>query len=401
MSKNVNFGILECDTLFERVKEQWKCTQTNSDYLKRERAMEKVFGELTKKYKDTDVHIVNYINYTKMLRAKCKAYYILKEKYFEKQQEFDKTQDYNDQSTETKELMDKKRWESPFVQTDTAQGLLKKLDSVLQDIIGCRNNIIRYAFNVFRINDYDTIALEYLTTSNFKSMITTPTINSLLKYHRLESKPKDEVEQYFKNNRIKGKYYCLEYDENNLLKGVSYTQDYLTLRARMHFNEIIIKAVHFADIKDKFMQLANNNDMNIGVVPFEFTSQMDSKTHSLYFVEDIDKKGKKTEKLLDKRRVRSTQEKHINGLNADYNAACNIQYIIMNEIMRNTMTKVFKPSSKTKHLYNYPAFNIQDKYKGNLSANTLNTIKKIGNYKVGVYKNGEFFEIKSVVNNKN
>ena len=394
MSENVNFGILETDSLFERIVNQSKGGCLKNKLIRRELAMQKVFERITKTNKDQN--IVDYVNYVKMMRAKCKASYILKEKYYEKQKEYDVKMGFTDESTESKETMDKRREEFPFVNTDTAKELLVKQNNIRQDIIGCRDNIVTYAFNVFKNNEYDTLSVEYLDSSQFdKRRIPTP--KSLLKYHKFEGKTKDEVENMMKSEKLSNAYYTFKY-ENDVVSDIGYSDEGNLRRSKLNFGNWIIKAIHFADIKDKFVQLSNNNKMNIVFCPSAFSSQMDSITHTLYYVEKItkNKKGKEKKKyvLANKKMVRTQQETHINGLNADYNSACNLKYIALNYELRDKMTDRFKASKKIKTMYNIPAYNIKSNFKKNLSAKTIQTFRELGHYRDGkINEDGMFVEI--------
>lgn len=385
MSESVNFGVLETDTLFERVANQYEGNQLNNQLIKREKAIQKVFDNITNT--SDNVYIVNYVNAVKMLRAKYKSYFILKEKYYEKQHEYDVMMGFSDTSTKSKETMDKRRFEYPFVDTDVAKELLSKLNNIEQDLIGCRDNIVTYAFNVFKNNGYDTISLEYLDSSQFdKRKLPTPTPNSLLKYHKFEGKTKDEVAKLMIEKGINKKYYTFSWDDGKLLN-VDLSKYGKKCQQKLNFGNLIIKAIHFADVKDKFVQLTNNNNMNVVFCPAAFTSQMDSKTHKLYCIKN--KNGKWV--LLDKKYVRTQQETHINGLNADFNSACNIAYIATNTDFRENMTT---PTKEGKDMYNAPTYNIQKKFKKCLSSTTLNYYIKLGQTINGELVNGVFVECK-------
>jgi len=392
MAENVNFGILETESLFERVVNQSNGGELNNQLIRREIAMQKVFDNITKT--NNDKNIVNYVNYVKMLRAKYKAYFILKEKYYEKQKEYDDMMGFNDESTENKEMMDKRRFEFSFINTDTAQELLIKLNKVEQDLIGCRDNIVTYAFNVFKTNGYDTLAVEYLDSAQFdKAKMPTP--KSLLKYHKFEGKTIDEVKEMMNNKNFTNAYYNFKF-ENEIVKDIEYSTDGIWRQKKLNFMNLIIKAIHFADIKDKFVQLCNNNSMNVVFCPSAFTSQMDSITHSLYYIEKTSKtkngKEKKQYVLANKKMVRTQQEKHINGLNADFNSACNLKYIALDEELRNAMTDEFNPK-KQKTMYGVPAYNIKNGFKKNLSTKTINTFRTLGHYRDGkINEDGVFVE---------
>ena len=389
ISETVNFGVLETESLFGRVIEQQKGIGSDSNLIKRESAIRNVFDNILKTTKDR--RIVDYINYVKMLRAKYKAYFILKEKYYERQKEYDLMMGFTDESTESKESMDARRSEFPFANTREAQEILTKLQTVGQDIIGCRDNIVTYAFNIFKDNGFDTISLEYLDSSQFTKM-KMPTPLSLLKYHKLEGKTEKEVETIINEKKFHKSHYKIRYNnETKLVDNIEYSNEGIWKQKKLNFMNLIIKAVGFADIKDKFVQLCNNNHMNTVFCPSAFTSQMDSITHALYFVPKItkDKKGREIQKfvLANKNTVRSTQERHINGLNADYNSARNLKYIAENETLRNDMTD-------HKTMYGVPTWNIKKSFKKCLSAKTIETFRNRGNVVYGyVNENGEFVKM--------
>jgi hypothetical protein len=254
---------------------------------------------------------------------------------------------------------------------------------------------VTYAFNIFKNNGYDTLALEYIDSSQFdKKGMPTPT--SLLKYHKFEGKTKDEVEDMMKSKKFSNAYYTFKF-ENDVVSNIEYSNDGIWRQKQLKFGNLIIKAIHFADIKDKFVQLCNNKKMNIVFCPSAFTSQMDSITHTLYYVERITKKknGKEEKKyvLADKKMVRTRQETHINGLNADYNSACNLKHIALNDELRNEMTDAFKANKKQKTMYGIPAYNIKKSFKKNLSAKTISTFRKLGHYRDGkINDEGMFIE---------
>jgi hypothetical protein len=290
------------------------------------------------------------------LRAKYVSYFILKEKYYEKQKEYDIEMGFTDDSTESKESMDKRRLEFPFRNTQIANGLLEKLSNVQQDINGCLKNIINYAYKVFEQNGFGVIALENLENSNFEKTQVLPTIKSLLKYHKLENQninninASDKVKEY-----IEKEYYELTTNENNEIVDAKYTKKGIIKVKKANFFNLMMKSLHFASNKDEFILLSNNGKTQIALVPSEYTSQMDSIEHCLY----VDKNGKK----VDKKKVRQQQETHINGLNADFNAANNIKYIIENENLRKLFCGKLKVSG-----YNTPILDATKKGQFNILA---------------------------------
>lgn len=384
MAETVFFGVLEVESLFERVVNQQSGWKLDNQLIRRERAMEKVFDRIVKT--TSDKRIIDYVNYVKMLRAKYKAYFILDEKYHEKQREYDLSMGFTDESDERRELY-------PFINTETAKEILGKKRNVEQDLIGCRDNIVTYAFNVLRNNGYDTISVEYLDSSQFDKR-RMPTPKSLLEYHKFKGKTKEEVERLMSEKKFAKTNYGIHYDGENKVDGIVYSKEGELRQKKLNFMNLVIKAIHFADIKDKFAQLCNNNDMNVIFGPSAFTSQMDSETHSLYYVEKETKgKNGKTGKkfvLADKKSVRRRQETHINGLNADFNAARNLEYIASNPELLERMTTRTKSG---KDMYNTPSWNIRQEFKKNLSVKTINTFRELGNVKYGkINDDGLFVE---------
>lgn len=340
LSKVVTFCPFENQQLFARYDKM-------SKFCKKEQVLSKLLYSLQKKLKNenrTKEYI--YVSCVNKLRAKYISYFILKEKYYEKQKEYDIEMGFVDDSTESKESMDKRRSENPFRNTLVANELLVKMSKVQQDINGCLSNIINYVYKVFEQNGYNIIALENLENSNFEKRQVLPTIKSLLKYHKLENqnindiKASDKIKEYIENG-----YYSFITNENNEIVDAKYTAkgDIKVKNAR--FFNLMMKTLHFASIKDEFVLLSNNGKSQIALVPSEYTSQMDSTDHCIYMTEND--KGKIVK--VDKRKVRTKQERHINGLNADFNAANNIKYIVSNEKWR----KVFCTPKKAK--YNTPA----------------------------------------------
>lgn len=340
LSKVVTFCPFENQLLFSRYDKM-------SKFSKKEQVLSNILYSLQKKLKDenrTKEYI--YVSCVNKLRAKYTSYFILKEKYSDKQKEYDIEMGFVDDSTESKESMDKRRSENPFRNTLVANELLAKMNNVQQDINGCLGNIINYAYKVFEQNGYNIIALENLENSNFEKKQVLPTIKSLLKYHKLENqnitdiKASDKIKEYIENG-----YYTFIANENNVIVDAKYTAKGDIKVKNANFFNLMMKILHFASIKDEFVLLSNNGKSQIALVPSEYTSQMDSIDHCIYMTEND--KGKIVK--VDKRKVRTKQERHINGLNADFNAANNIKYIISNEKWR----KVFCTPKKAK--YNTPA----------------------------------------------
>lgn len=340
-SKYVTFAPFEFEMLFSRIVTQRKYGNNDTIYANMEKAFTNTLNKLIKKFIECgDNKNRMYVQNVAKLRSQLKAYAVLKNVYYEQQSIYD--------TNKTEEYLN----EYPFVTTEQAKNILNKLNNINEQIIGCRNNIICYAYNIFNDNAYDMIALEKLTSSQFEKIKTLPTLKSLLNYHKILGCTKEEITEKNVYNVIKKNYYKLIYDENNKVINAILTEKGKLEKIKTDFFNLMIKTLHFADIKDYFITLSNNGNVSVSLVPSFFTSQMDSKEHKIYCVNN-EKTGKNKLKLVPKQVVRKTQEKHINGLNADYNAACNIAYIIENETWRDNFTTI---TNNKKSTYNKPAY---------------------------------------------
>lgn len=299
-----------------------------------------------------------YIENVMKIRSQVKAYAIVKNAYYKQQSEYD--------LGKSEEFIH----EHPFSNTDKGIEILYKLDNISKKILGCRNNIIQYAYNLFEINGYDMVALEKLTSSQFEKVKTFPTMNSLLKYHKILGCTQEEMEQKDIYSVIKKGYYDIIFNDNVVSDAKLSTKGELS-KFKDDFFNLMIKSIHFADIKDYFITLSNNGAVGVSLVPSYFTSQMDSRDHKIYA--QYNKSGKMT--LADKHKVRNSQEKHINGLNADYNAAKNIAYIMEDTTYRDMF---MKQSRTDKSLYNKPSYETFVKTQGSVVAK----LKKTGMIKL-------------------
>lgn len=349
LSKIVTFCPIEYDFLFSRI--------FNDEYTKKELAFTNVLYDIQKQLKNTNnILQYNYISCVNKLRAKYKAYFVLKMSYMKQQKIYDTNMGFFDISTESKETMDQRRSLYPFINTEIAQNIITKMNNVQQDINGCLKNIFKYTYTVFENNNYDTIVLENLENANFEKHNPLPNITSLLKYHKVQGLTIQEAEQHEKvGNLIQNDNYIFQLNEDNKIINADYSQKaYYKVCKALFFNQAI-KTLHFASVKDEMIKLSNNNKVSVAIIPPEYTSQIDSNTHKLYF---INKDGKLLK--ADKKTVRKTQEKHINGLNADFNAASNIKYVVQNETWRNLFT------NKTKNTYGLPILTPSKKGQSNI-----------------------------------
>ena len=292
-----------------------------------------VLKELAKSLTDNKQRI--YVQSVFRIREHLKNYIWLKNKFSERQKVYDEMMGFTDESTKSRETMDKRRFESPFMGTKEAQSLKSELDKKSQSIVGCRDNIVRYAYDIFSRNCYTGIGLENLKSSSFnKKSKPFPTVESLLKFHHWEGKTVEEIKDtdLYKKHHDK---YNLTTDNEGLIISAEYSEKGKVIMRKAGARDIIIKAVHFAEVKDVFAQLSNNGNVSVCFVPPFYSSQMDSNTNKVYTT--LNEKGK--EVIVDKKRVRAMQETHINGLNADINAAKNICYMVDNVEWRNTFIK--------------------------------------------------------------
>lgn len=363
LSKNVVFCPIEFNFLFSRI--------FNDSYKEKELVFTDILYTLQKELKKAGkVEEHNYVSCVNKIRAKYVSYFKLKDVYSQKQKEYDIQMGFCDESTESKETMDQRRMEFPFRNTEIAVEILNKMNNILQDIEGCRKNIVSYAYKIFEQNGYDTIVLENLDNSNFDKTQVLPTTVSLLKYHKIQGKTIEEAKEN-KNigNLIDGENYNFILDENNRINDAVFSEKGLYKVKKALFINQAIKTLHFSSIKDDFILLSNNGQASVVLVPAEYTSQMDSQKHVIYYKKN--EKGKLVK--ASKKSVRQKQETYINGLNADVNAANNIKYIVENEQWRNIFC--VKPKNYDKN-YGYRLPQLESTKKG--QHNILLELKKLG-----------------------
>lgn len=333
-SEFTTFCPLEFDLLFSRICKQKDVFDENSVI---EEAFSNVLDRLKWRFFNSGDNVNRiYIENVMKLRSQLKSYAILKNAYYKKQSEYD--------LGKSEEFIQ----EHPFADTDTGKEMILKMKRVGDRIIGCRNNIIQYAYGVFKTNGYDMISLENLSRNGFEKTKTFPTVTSIMKKHKILGCTKKEMEANDVYSVIQKGYYDIIFD-NGKVSDVKLSQKGELQKIKDDFFDLLMKVIHFADIKDYFITLSNNGTVGVSLVPSEFTSQMDSIEHKIYCSND--KNGNL--KLVNKHRVRTSQERHINGLNADYNAANNIAYIVSDDKFRNWFTR---QSRTDKPLYNKPSY---------------------------------------------
>ena len=185
LSRVVTFCPFENQLLFARYDKM-------SKFCKKEQVLSKLLYSLQKKLKNenrTKEYI--YVSCVNKLRAKYISYFILKEKYDEKNKEYDIEMGFVDESTESKENMDKRRFENPFRNTLVANELLAKMSKVQQDINGCMSNIINYVYKVFEQNGYNIIALEKKSFPSEDHIVYVFNLDKVQTLEKVESQEKE------------------------------------------------------------------------------------------------------------------------------------------------------------------------------------------------------------------
>ena len=345
----VTFCPIESNMLWARFCER---RGIKNEFAKMEVAFSKVLSNLKKHFLDMgDVERHIYVSCIWNLRSKLNSYVILKNVYNEQQGIYDKGKE--------QEYIQ----EHPFSNTENGMGLIRKMKSVSQDIIGCRNNILQYAYQIFKKNGNDMIGLEKLTTSQFKKekgAIGFPTVNSILNFYHILGCTEEEMKERKIYSIIKKGYYNFTYDNNGSVIDATLSEEAQMKALRNTSFNLMIKALHFANIKDYFITLSNNGSVGVALVPPAYTSQMDSIDHKICCTKDL--------KPLPKEAVRKKQEYHTNGLPADFNAAVNIAHTVSNEKFRNMFLK-----ANTTPLYNEPSYDVLKNIK---SENVFLKLKK-------------------------
>ena len=344
VSRYVTFCPTEAGALLSRYYKDRR-EEFNKEDAELDLAITESIESLLKRHSD-DTFICLYLHMVKKLRAMIKSAYVLQKAY------------HREQSTYDLAHPDEK---DTFALTERGQELLRKMANAENDVIGCRDNVITYAYKLFENNGYTMISLENLTKSSFKSTSFLRTPSYLLNCAKYKGKIINEIREIMSINGGKPEYYDFITDDDNKIVDITFSEKGRRQNDYVYFHNFIIKKVHFASVKDKFLQLSNNGIPDICLVPPQYTSQMDSKTHMLY----VNDKGK----ILPKEKVRRTQEEHINGLNADFNAAKNIEYIISDELFRNTLLM----KNKKEDGYSQPVLTAK---KGNKSL--VKTLAKMG-----------------------
>lgn len=363
IAKTVTFCPIEADFIISNVVEKYLHMKDNTN--KMEIAFSSVLMNIRKELEIKLLHSskeesplirkqIIYINCIICLRNELKQYAIAKHRYYKKQQEYDTLCD-------TLHGVDYKQIH-PYAQSKEGAEQMKKMKTIENNLIANRNNIIEYAYTVFELNNFDLIALENITKDimeDKKKRKSFPSINSLLKYHKVINCTEDNINDNETYQKF-AKYYNVSY-ENGKVTGATLSQEGNKVKLKDDFYDKLLKVLHFTSIKDYFTTLSNKRKIAVAHVPAYYTSQIDSIDNKICMIKSTDKNGKSTYKIADKTIVRPTQEKHINGLNADYNAARNINFIVADEKWRK---KFVRPTNTNKPLYNSPVFSPAVKSEG-------------------------------------
>lgn len=321
MSKFVSFFPVEAHWLRQRGS------------LTYEGRMEKIFSNVldrlyTQAVKENDYKNTFYFGCIRKIRQQLLAKYKITTLYNEKQSKytFDVFQRFGKENNEQAQEYIKSH---PFSKELCAEKMLGKMRDIESKIIGCRNNILQYTYSLFGVNGYGSIALENLTSSSIKKRkkAKIPNRETLLGSMGFMGMTKEEVNNHRKSYLFKSEkgkpYFVLEYNDEGKVIDAHLTDYGKKTKDNNDFCNMEIKSLRFADVKNYFVTLQNNGKMSVGFVLSEYTSQMDSVEHKLYF----DKKKKPVKKEI----IRPTQEYHKNTKLADVNAANNIRYFTLKD----------------------------------------------------------------------
>ena len=356
LSKTVSFGPIEENYLFSNI------LSLNEKSKQIEKRINSLLGQVFDK--ETDPKTKTYVGCVRKMRNLLKHYLYLKNTYYLKQKEYDIAMGFKDVSTASKETMDKRRFENPFGETEEGKEMNIKMFGISRKIVANRDNVLNYAYKVFEENGYDGFVLEDLTSSTFGNYKPSfPSAKSILDYHHLRDMPFEAAKENDVYQKFSDKYDFI-LDENNVIKDASLSENGLTDVKKGRAKDTVIKAVHFAEVKNVMTMLSNKGKIPVVWAPSYYSSQMDSVTHKVYTT--YNKKGK--EVIAPKNLVRPRQEMHINGINCDVNAAKNLKYIYENEEWRDLFLK------KTTNGYNEPAYKSAIKNQ----AHMLRELKKAG-----------------------
>lgn len=348
----IGFVPIEFELLMSRVlgfSDKYKMAEERVKTILKEQA-----GRFAKEGKDNErIYLQNIVKFREYL----KRLVYLKNKYNDAQSKYTLDMGYVDESTESGDTMDKRRFESPFVNTDIAQKILNEIRVFEDRITGCKDCLMTYVYKLFEANGYSLINMEYLESSSFKSRKGFPTTVSMLKFHKLLGKTKEEALNNETYNKYK-EYYVPIYTDGKI-SDIEYSAKGKVGKLKNLAMNIVIKAIHFAETKDIMTRCANNGRVSVGYVPSFYTSMIDSKTHKLPVTENT--------KICSKKKIRRKQEYHVNKMNADNNAASNIRYFGENTVWRDNMCQ------RTLNGYNEPLY----KPKVKTSKGMFDTLKKM------------------------
>ena len=333
LSKYVTFGLIETPYFGSRIIDTTQHDKIVEDRITS--GMKKVASRLISEGKERErIYVQNVLK----IRALLKSLFSVKLAYSIDQCVYDNLMKFGGN--------DPRRKEEGFHTTCRGISLRSDIDLLSKKILACRDSIAEYCYYVLGLNGFDGIALENLESSSFMDVkISYPTCKSMLEHYKLKGKTVDEAE----NDENVGKFVKQGHYDMITVYGkivdMKYSEKAVKLHRKNLLYDTVIKSTHFADVKDKFIELSNNGNVSVVIVPPYFSSQMDSVTHKVFTEEIVvyrkDKNGKNRKNrktvLVDKRKVRKTQESHINGLNADYNAALNLKYIADNVDWRSTL----------------------------------------------------------------
>ena len=210
MSTFVNFCPIEYNTMFAQI------FKLKDEDIRTEQAIKRILHQLSNRFSDGKHEMERiYVQNVFSIREQLKHFIFLSNKYYSEQSEYDSKMGFTDESTASNEKMDKRRFDKSlmFRYTERGSQLYEERIECGRKITEIRDNIIAYARNVFVLNGYDTIALEYLTNATIQKPSRPTSPKSLLDYFKLKGKPVIEVEKHERITKNR-KYYRIIGDEN-------------------------------------------------------------------------------------------------------------------------------------------------------------------------------------------
>lgn len=350
LSSLISVGVIEYGTIVENalesaIKEQrtvdagtatfsyihlTKGKPVNKDYISLRRAMRAVRDMHAEKSSGKPGHhkyAYDYAAHNHELLNEFSSYIIALENLRAAQQAFDTASNFGDS-------FDFRRRLEAFSNTETGTKLHADANKALKRVQDRTTQIKRYAFNALIRNGIVCHAFEQLESSQMKNRHKFPSEESILSHFgfggltELECARKEPYDQRENNpytEYVSKKGYYTPTFTDGKLSSLSLTAKGERQRAKGMLWSRALPAIKFAASKDVATIMSSDSELSVRYVNMAYTSQLDSKTGSVYMEEVAGKHGKgKTLVITDKGNVRPSQYEHVNGMNADANAGGNV-----------------------------------------------------------------------------